>query len=190
MARAKDVANFFIELANSDKYGDGMTNMRVNKLLYFAQGHYFARTGMPLFEDDFVAWQFGPVIREIYQRYNDFGKNPINDIDDDYSATSFTQDELDLLIDVSREYGKYSTSELVNITHDENSPWAKQYNSTNKSKKISKNQIREYFSSLDKLKTIDDILLHTNIPVYEKADSSGYLILPSDYDGGEYVNAV
>ena len=40
MTTAKYVANFFIELANDDEYGDGMTNMRLNKLLYFAQGHY------------------------------------------------------------------------------------------------------------------------------------------------------
>lgn len=51
MCRAIDVANFFIDLANSDP-DDCMTNLRVNKLLYFAQAWSLVRRGKPLFPDE------------------------------------------------------------------------------------------------------------------------------------------
>jgi uncharacterized phage-associated protein len=54
MASAQDAAWLFIDYAN--KRGEPMTNERLNLLLYFAQGVYFARTGECLFPEDFEAW--------------------------------------------------------------------------------------------------------------------------------------
>ena len=178
MTSAKDVANFYIDLVNCDEYGDGMTNMRLNKFLFFAQGHYFARTGEPLFDDEFEAWDFGPVISNIYQRYKSNGRSPITEIDSDYNSDSFTEDQLEVLLDVAREYGKYATSTLVSFTHRDDSPWVMNVNSI--SQRIPKNQIKDYFSSQNSLRTFDDVLLSANIPVYDKRDADGYLILPKD----------
>ena len=178
MTTAKYVANFFIELANDDEYGDGMTNMRLNKMLYFAQGHYFARTGNPLFNDDFEAWDYGPVVSSIYQQYRSYGKEPIFDIDADYSIESFNSDELDVLLDVAREYDKYSTSELVNKTHTDGSPWAECIKS--KTQEITKNQIKDYFSRHSSLSTFDDILSALDIPVYESRSADGFILLPQN----------
>ena len=179
MTSAGCVANFFIDLANNDEYGDGMTNMRLNKLLFFAQGHYYARTGQPLFNDDFEAWTYGPVVADIYRRYNLYGRHPIEKVDAGYTCKTFSPDELDLLLDVAREYGKYSTSELVKFTHTDDSPWASSYHSS-ASQAITKSQIKEYFMSLRKLETFDDLLLHSNIPLYDKRSDDGYLLLPRD----------
>lgn len=52
MITAMDVANFFIDLTNNSKTDDKMTNLRINKLLYFAQGEYLAKYGTPLFDED------------------------------------------------------------------------------------------------------------------------------------------
>jgi uncharacterized phage-associated protein len=178
MTNARYVANFFIELANGDEYGDGMTNMRLNKLLYFAQGHYFARTGNPLFEDDFEAWDYGPVVSGIYQQYKSYKKKPIVDVDADYSIETFNSDELDVLLDVAREYGKFSTSELVNMTHTDGSPWAECAKS--QTQEITKKQIKDYFSLHNSLSTFDDILSALDIPVYESRSADGFILLPQN----------
>ena len=188
MTSAREVANFFIDLANCDEYGDGMTNMRLNKLLFFAQGHYFARTGKPLFDDDFKAWEYGPVVSDIYQKYKCYGRKPFSEIDSDYCSEDFAPDELEVLLDVAREYGKLATSELVNITHRNNSPWVTSFTSLGQA--IPKHQIKDYFSALDNLKTFDDILSCVNIPVYDNRDAEGFILLPKDELSGEHKDAV
>ena len=62
MVHAIDVARFFINIANTIPTYDLMTNLRVNKLLYFAQGECLRRLGYPLFDDDIEAWTYGPVV--------------------------------------------------------------------------------------------------------------------------------
>ena len=60
MANVQDVAKFFIGLANdqaNNNQGDMMTHLRLQKLLYFAQGWNLARYGKPLFDDEIEAWQ-------------------------------------------------------------------------------------------------------------------------------------
>ena len=190
MTNAKTVSNFFIEIANKDEYGDGITNLRVNKLLYLAQGHYFARSGQQLFEDDFEAWKYGPVIPSIYQRYRDYGRNPISEVDQDYNFEAFTPAELEVLLDVIRVYGKYSTSALVDFTHCADSPWAQSYGSSNQT--ISKESIESYFNTLDELETFDDILYALNLPMHDKRDAEGYVLLPYSDDDceTEHMNAI
>lgn len=58
--KAIDAANFFIKLAN-DAGEEGMTNLRVNKLLYFAQAWSLARLGKELFAEDFQAWVYSEI---------------------------------------------------------------------------------------------------------------------------------
>ena len=76
MADVFDVAEFFIQVANQSE-DDQMTNLKLNKLLYYAQGAYLARTGKPLFENRIEAWDLGPVVPEVYHKYKVCGKNPI-----------------------------------------------------------------------------------------------------------------
>lgn len=64
--RALDVANYFI--AN---YGGGteMTNLKLNKLVYFAQAVSLKQYGVPLFSDEIQAWSYGPVEPEVYHAF-------------------------------------------------------------------------------------------------------------------------
>lgn len=54
MAKAQDVANFFIEVSG----GNPISPVKLQMLLYLAQGHYLARYGKPLFDEDFVVYEF------------------------------------------------------------------------------------------------------------------------------------
>lgn len=125
MANVFDCANFFIEISKKNEDFD-MTNMKLNKLLYFAKGIHLARTGKLLFEQSVQAWQHGPVIPCIYFKYNECGYNPILSVDD-YSYDTFSSEELNTLIDVMREYGKYSAGTLRNMTHKPDTPWTSSY---------------------------------------------------------------
>ena len=59
--KAEDIANFFLRAIYRD-CGDAITPLKLQKLLYFAQGNYLAKYNMPLFDEDFEAWIHGPVI--------------------------------------------------------------------------------------------------------------------------------
>lgn len=163
MASARDVANFFIDLAvNSEE--DSITNLQLNKLLYFSQGHYLARTGKPLFNERIEAWKYGPVIPSIYAAYRACGKMPIMAVDEDYDPSVFSEEELDLLMDIVSEYGKYSPSALVSMTHSSGTPWSEVY-IPGANAVINHEKIRCYFCRDDKkLKSFGDRLKESKIP--------------------------
>lgn len=122
MANVFDVANFFVYVANQNE-DDQMTNLKLNKLLYFAQGAFLSRTGRPLFSAEMEAWPLGPVVPEIYQKYKICGKMPIQSADTGFDQSVFSEDELEALLDVMREYGQYTGSVLVTLTHQPGTPW-------------------------------------------------------------------
>ena len=78
MITAKEVAKYFLSKDNDKKmFNTNLVefhnrkayegNIRLNKYLYFAQTVYLAKYGKLLFEDDFVAYDNGPVIKEIVE---------------------------------------------------------------------------------------------------------------------------
>lgn len=172
MANVRDVANFFIELAvNSEE--DSITNLQLNKLLYFAQGHYLARTGKPLFDDTIEAWKYGPVVPSIYYAYKGCGKMPIMTIDENYDSSVFSEEELELLMDIAVEYGQYSPSALVSMTHRKGTPWSSVAYGANCI--ISPEAMREYFcKDSEKLKTFNERLLESEIQTVEKLPAEWY----------------
>lgn len=156
MASVQDVATFFIDLAqkqNEANRGDLMTHLRLQKLLYFAQGWHLARHGTPLFSDPIEAWQYGPVVPDVYQQYRKFGRQGIVLVNST-SDTVFTPSEYDLLLDVAREYDRYSTSELVDISHAADAPWSH----TAQSNEIPCSEIQSYFAAKKPLPSFDDLL--------------------------------
>ena len=155
MAEVLDVAKFFIHLAQQQEEanrGDLVTNMRLQKLLYFAQGWHLARYGKPLFSAPLEAWTWGPVVPAVYHAYKSNGKQGLTC--DPPRPDAFTPEEYDLLLDVAREYDNYSTAALVNMSHEANAPWA----NTEKAHRIDNGEIEKYFSSLSALPSFDDIL--------------------------------
>lgn len=177
MALARDVANFFIDLANRNNDED-MTNLRLNKLMYFAQGWSLALLGKPLFNDPIEAWKYGPVVPEIYHKYKIYGNRPITQIDSDYSFSNIAEDEADLLLDVAREYSVYSSPTLVHMSHMQDGPWDRSYNIM-EGMVISQREMKEHFELLPKLATFSD---NTPDIVEARRDPSGILILPKELD--------
>ena len=120
--------------------------MKLQKLLYFAQGISFQRFDAALFPDEIEAWDFGPVVNNVYQKYKSYDREPIRDSED----IPVSADEESLLLDVAREYGKYTTWTLVDMTHKKGSPWAECYIEGQNHTVIPKSTIRAYFRDIER----------------------------------------
>lgn len=144
MAAVERAAKFFVMLANRQD-DDFITNLKLNKLLYYAQGAFLARTGKPLFDEKIEAWKYGPVVPSVYERYKVCGHAPIQlGEGEEVEASDFTVEELDALLDTAREFGKYTGSTLVDMTHAPDSPWSKAYTG-DYHVEIPREEMRAYF---------------------------------------------
>lgn len=168
MANIYDVANFFIDVAVRGK-DDFITNLKLNKLLYYAQGSYLARTGRSLFTDEIEAWPLGPVVPTVYQKYKVCGSSPIQSVDEDYSFAKFTPDEKAALIDVMCEFGRFTGSELVSLTHRPGTPWS---DTKESGKNVIDNELIKAYFTANPVPTTDEALSH--IPVVEKLPADWY----------------
>ena len=164
MAKLKDVSAFFIALAQDMaemQMGDGMTNLRLQKMLYFAQGWSLARNKKLLFDEPFEAWPLGPVVRTCYEWYCGFGSGFLTA--EMPPREAFTEEEYELLLDTWSALSEFSTYQLVTFSHTPGSPWDIIRNHSN-SREIPVDGMASYFSA-HPLPSIKDKL--TNIPVVE-----------------------
>lgn len=139
------VADFFIPCADPES-GDLLTHLKLQKLLYYAQGWRLALRGTPLFEEDLVAWPHGPVCPSVFQRFKHKGWNPIENRD---AGTEEFPDGFpeDFLAEVWSCYGGYSAKMLENMTHAED-PWKLAFkggDAPDNERVISKESMRDFF---------------------------------------------
>lgn len=121
MCKALEVANKLLEIA--DRNGDLITNLKLQKLLYYAQAYYMVNNnGEKLFDDDIQAWEYGPVVPAVYQQYKKYNSFPIDYKKVKGKGCRFTANQLEYLNDFASEYFRYSATELVTRTHIEQ-PW-------------------------------------------------------------------
>lgn len=175
MIRAIDVANFFISLFDCFEEDNDLTNMKINKLLYYAQGHSYERLGKPLFNDDIEAWENGPVVNGVYQNLKQYNNNTVSAVIGDYNPDVFSSEEVELLLDIAREYGKYSASTLRNMTHAKGTPWQNAFDGSYH-KQIPQEDIAEYFMSNDVLSSFE---CDPEIETIGRTEN-GCLILPKE----------
>ena len=182
MMKASDVADFLICIGNAENE-DPMTNLRINKLMYFAQGWHLQRFGNPLFNEDIKAWKYGPVVESIYRKYHSYGRNIITECTPGFNASAITTDDLQLLIDVYSRYRSYSISRLVEKSHGDNTPWAKVYRD-GENMTIPLNLISEYFRNHTPLKAACRIPQGMEI-IGRANPETGRTILPAEEDEGD-----
>lgn len=138
---ADTIAKWFLYYNDADVASSGadmISNLKLQKLLYYAQGCYLAITENKLFEEDILAWDHGPVVEEVYQEYKGNKANGIAyEGDYDQSIDRDTENILESVYDI---FGKYSAWGLRNMTHQE-TPWLE----TPRSHVIPLDKIKEYF---------------------------------------------
>lgn len=149
----EEIADYFIALSNDSQ--DLITNLKLQKLVYYAQAWFLGVTGKPIFEDEFQAWVHGPVIPSLYQKYKSLSYNPI--VEDKSRAedifSSFDPQVQSVLKDVVEEYFGRTAFELERLTHSED-PWilARGGKPSNEPSDaiISKDSMKKYYSQFVK----------------------------------------
>jgi uncharacterized phage-associated protein len=132
---ARAVANYFLELANAE--GLPVTPMAIQKLVYFAHGWMLAVYGRPLISQRIEAWDYGPVIKDLYHEFKRFGDSPILEparaaqlADTLFRITTpeipkYQDPEVaSLLNQVWEAYKHFTAIQLSNLTHAPGSPWS------------------------------------------------------------------
>ena len=128
-----------------------VTNMSLQKILYYIQMFYMAIYNKHAFNSRCNAWDYGPVFGNVYYKYKSFGRNIIND---EEPIIEFDKDLIKTTDKVLKYFGCYTTMVLKSFTHNED-PWLVSYNSENKI--IKKSIIKEYGDKIIKEHGINSI---------------------------------
>jgi len=155
-----DIATWFIYKTNAEKKEsqaindnyevyEGLTHLKLQKLLYYAQGLSLAINEKPLFNDKIEAWEHGPVVSKVFNSFSKKGRQEISIQDSpcdiealrEIEADEKTREILNLTYD---NFAIYTAWQLRNMTHIKNGPWDKFYEK-GKNKKIPNNVIGDYF---------------------------------------------
>lgn len=120
-----DVARYFIIKAYEGGIEAEMTNMKVQKLLYYAQSLHLALYDEPLFKEEIQAWRYGPVCPSAYGFYSKFEAEqlPIPDKKEE-SLQAISEETKELLEEVWEYFGGPKAYSLSGMTHAE-FPWIK-----------------------------------------------------------------
>lgn len=140
MLSAHEIAKYFVSLVDEEA-GDSISNLKLQKLLYYAQGFHLAVFGEPLFPEAIKAWAHGPVVPQVYHEYKDFGARPIPV--ERVNLESYPPEVREVLDEVNAVYGQFSASKLRAMTHDE-PPWK----NTPQSETISQEKLKDFFETL------------------------------------------
>ena len=117
----KDVSDYFLAFGNET--GDFISNLRLQKLVYYAQAWNLANYDKPLFTDKFQAWVHGPVIPALYHECKVNGAKPLlSDLELDVVEQEFDEQTRELLQEVAEVYMAYTGYQLELMTHRED-PW-------------------------------------------------------------------
>jgi uncharacterized phage-associated protein len=114
--RATDIADYFLWLANDT--GSFMSNLKLQKLVYYAQAWHLAIYDRPLFDEDFQAWVHGPVLPALFQKYQHFAWKPI----DQEVHPNLPASIVKHLAEVADEYFSCDAYELERMSCTED-PW-------------------------------------------------------------------
>lgn len=95
--------------------------MRLHKLLYYVQGWHLAMRGRPFFEARIEGWQHGPVVREVYPKFADYGDSAIP-AHEACAGKLLEKGDVDFIQSIWDSYKQYSAIELRRKTHNER-PW-------------------------------------------------------------------
>ena len=104
---AEQIANYFLSVANKYEDGDLISNLKPQKLVYYAQGFSLPILGWPLFDEPLEAWAHGPVVPSLYNKYRDYGRNPLP-APENFSFEEIDKEVRDLLHEVYEEFGQFS----------------------------------------------------------------------------------
>ena len=145
MHSSLNIANYLIDKTEHPR----LTPMQIIKLVYLCHGWMLGLYGRPLIKEDVEAWQYGPVIRELYRAVKGFRSKPvIGPLGKQSSDLDFDDKETSIINQVFDIYGGHTGIELSRLTHMTGSPWHKTWHAGGET--ISNDLIADYFRQLSR----------------------------------------
>lgn len=141
MYRALDIARYIIERCRENN--KTISNLKLQKILYFVQAEFLVSKNQPCFAEKIEAWDFGPVVPDVYYEYRMYGSANIPCIGKPKVSNIISTRDKELLDGIIDECSRYSASALVEITHNQ-TPWLDAYE-PGYNNEITKESIRDYF---------------------------------------------
>lgn len=158
MNDGRAVANLILDLA--DQEGMSLSNLALQKILFFCNGWAVARLGGPLIKQEFEAWQYGPVLPHVYREFKGFDRSGItsrakrlNPVSGNYelATAELSGAALQLVRQVVSFYGRLRPGTLVEMSHAADGPWAAVWNHSgriNPGMRIERGEVESYFRNL------------------------------------------
>jgi uncharacterized phage-associated protein len=162
---ARVIANFLLD--HAAQRGLSLTQLSLLKLIYFAHGWYLSRFGVPLVENQFEAWEKGPVVRVVRDAFKEFGDRPITKRAErtniytgevDTVRPALSNEDADFVCSVFDRYHVYSAGQLSEMTHERGSPWDRLWNSeeviVRVGLRIKNEEIKSHFDAIARRKML------------------------------------
>lgn len=158
---AMEIAEWFLwynsyqkmsQIDENDSYDvyEGITHLKVQKLLYFAEGVYSAVTNNDIFKEKIMAWPHGPVVVEVYEKFSASGSKEL-EFDDSYwnivQKINEDNEVFNILEFVYENYAGYTAWQLREKTHVAGGPWQITVDTKGMQKEIDKGLIKNYFKN-------------------------------------------
>lgn len=115
-----DVAEYLLS-KSEEEAGDAVSNLHLQKLVYYAQGFSLALNNRPLFNEPICAWQQGPVCVPLFEQYREHGSSGIP-VPEHVDLSKFSKEDLALLDEVHEVYGQFAAWKLRDMVMHED-PW-------------------------------------------------------------------
>ena len=139
-----DIAGYIVQYSNLRKIS--VCNLKLQKLLYFVQAQFLVDFNEPCFDDEFEAWDTGPVIPSVYKKYRKYGVSHIpwfEEMGPDYRycIASSDRERIETVVDSCKDF---SATKLTEITLQQD-PWKSAVIGRGADSVISKSSIRNFF---------------------------------------------
>lgn len=158
------IANCVLDLADAE--GIKLSNLSLQKVMFFCHAWHLVDTGKPLVKTEFEAWQHGPVLQYIYRQFKEFERHPISTRATAMNATTgksevvvydFNSATIERLREVVKFYGRLEPWDLVDLSHAKGGPWDRVWNHSgriNPGMKIPHTAVQEFYSKASEARRI------------------------------------
>ncbi|MGB0867960.1 MAG: Panacea domain-containing protein [Flavobacteriales bacterium] len=144
MYKSTQIANVFLQFAKEED--QQLKVMKLLKLVYIAHGYFLGHVKKPLIKDRIEAWQYGPVIPNLYHEIRAFKGDPIP-LDQFIKEEKVDEVVMGFLRIVWKHYKKFTGIQLSDKTHEKGTPWDEAYNHGVRYIEIENERIQYYYEN-------------------------------------------
>ena len=140
MYDALEVSQYIIDYCREKKYY--MSNLKLQKVLYYVQAEFLVTTNNPCFKDKIEAWMFGPVVESVYRHYRVYAGGNIA-VGNSKQRHHIKRQDMKLIQGIVDECDQYSNSSLMQIIFKQSpyrNVYQKYFHNT-----ISNNALKDFF---------------------------------------------